>query len=137
MKIFALLILFASSSAFAWTDSYTCVVKDIADVKDSGADRGLMKHRTDSAYFKVGSIFIIKKTTGEVVGKEISSDGMVSEVLDVGGQSNYYKTLSTHNIKDNFRRILYVQVHDLKGHNTYPLPFQGFNLSEPFSGVCN
>lgn len=132
MKIFVLLILFTSSSAFAWGDTYTCVVKDIADV----SDKGLLERHRGSVYLERGAIFIIKKKTGVVIGEQLNSDGMVSEVLDVGGQGNFYKTLSTHNAQDNFRRILYIEVHDFIGNKTYPIPFQGFNLSQPFSGVC-
>ena len=125
-----ILLLFFSTSLFAGQDTYNCVVKDVREVSDKGMffkPSGLMS-------YQIGMNFIIKKRTGEVVGEYVNSDyADTLDVLDKGGNSNNFKTLSTYGPE---RQILYIEVVDSSSHKSAPFAFIGFRLSSTFSGTC-
>ena len=111
--------------------TYTCTVKDVREVSSNGRldkSNGFMTHQ-------IGTKFTINKETGEISGKYVNTLYSVSrEVLDIGGHSNNYKTLS---IYEPNRQIMYIEVMDNIEVARSPIPFIGYRLSSVFSGVCN
>lgn len=128
--IFSLLLLI-STPLFAADDTYTCVIKDLREVSANG----LLVKPNAFVSSQIGTSFIIRKKTGEILGEYVNTDNAYTrDVLDKGGEENSYKALSTYGPN---REILYVEVLDNSYfRNKSPRSFIGFILSSTFSGYC-
>jgi hypothetical protein len=129
-KITLLLILSYATICFGGTDKFECYVKDSKEVSDNGMIE--TTHYSKMAN-PVGTKFSIQKKTGQTIGEYINTSGAITlEVLDAGGGSNNFKTISTYDGPN----ILYLEVQDSSIHHSKDYSFIGYRIGSVFSGIC-